>query len=317
MRRPGRWCFAAWLAIAGSGATLPAAEVFHFRSHDVVAFVGGEDVVEMQRNGFLEFHLTAVHPDLKLRFRSLAFEGDTVFEQHRQLNFPSWEKQLDRIGATVVVVQFGQLESLEGTNALPRFIAAYGKLLDRFTNGSRRIVVISPTPFHKPPAGFPDRSEHNRTLLAFTDAIREAARTRDAYFVGLSGSTTVDIASPNPSRDGVHLSRAGQWMEACDVAAQLGVDRESARRWIQPSLPVSFLPEPEQLRQLIIEKNRLWFDYWRPQNWAFLNGDRTDQPSSHDHRDLKKRWFPEEMEKFLPLIDAKEEEIWDRAKKLR
>ena len=34
------------------------------------------------------------------------------------------------------------------------------------------------------------------------------------------------------------------------------------------------------LRQLLIAKNRLWFDYWRPQNWAFLAGDRTAQPSS-------------------------------------
>ena len=69
----------------------------------------------------------------------------------------------------------------------------------------------------------------------------------------------------------------------------------------------------ERLRQLILEKNRLWFDYWRPQNWAFLHGDRVEQASSRDHRDPKKRWFPEEMEKFLPLIEAKQREIWKLA----
>ena len=73
----------------------------------------------------------------------------------------------------------------------------------------------------------------------------------------------------------------------------------------------------EKVRQAVIAKNRLWFNYWRPQNWAFLNGDRTEQPSSRDHRDPKKRWFPEEMEKFLPMIEAKEREIWEEAAKLR
>jgi hypothetical protein len=44
-------------------------------------------------------------------------------------------------------------------------------------------------------------------------------------------------------------------------------------------------------------------------NWAFLHGDRTEQPSSRDHRDPKVRWFPAEMEKFLELIDAEEARI--------
>jgi hypothetical protein len=108
---------------------------FAFRTNDVIAFVGGEDVVEMQHNGYLELLLTTALPHHKLHFRNLAFEGDTVFEQHRQLNFPSWEKQLEQVGATVVIAQFGQAESLQGTNEVGKFVEAYGKLLDRFTNG--------------------------------------------------------------------------------------------------------------------------------------------------------------------------------------
>jgi hypothetical protein len=64
------------------------------------------------------------------------------------------------------------------------------------------------------------------------------------------------------------------------------------------------------LRQLIREKSRLWFNYYRPQNWAFLAGDRINQPSSRDHLNQEKRWFPAEMEEYLPLISAKEREIW-------
>jgi hypothetical protein len=48
-------------------------------------------------------------------------------------------------------------------------------------------------------------------------------------------------------------------------------------------------------------------------NWAFLAGDRTEQPSSRDHRDQKIRWFPAEMNQFLPLIETKEREIADQS----
>ena len=77
--------------------------------------------------------------------------------------------------------------------------------------------------------------------------------------------------------------------------------------WVSPGVPLT--EGHEQLRQLIVAKNRLWFHYYRPQNWAFLAGDRTNQPSSRDHIDRNKRWFPEELEQFLPLIAAKEQEI--------
>jgi len=72
----------------------------------------------------------------------------------------------------------------------------------------------------------------------------------------------------------------------------------------------------ERLRQVVVTKNRLWFNYWRPQNWAFLGGVRTEQPSSRDYRNPAIRWFPAEMEKFVPLIEAKEREIAELANKL-
>ena len=64
-----------------------------------------------------------------------------------------------------------------------------------------------------------------------------------------------------------------------------------------------------RLREAIVEKNRLWFDHWRPMNWAFLEGDRTEQPSSRDHVDRKIRWFPVEMQDFLPLLRKQEARI--------
>ena len=64
----------------------------------------------------------------------------------------------------------------------------------------------------------------------------------------------------------------------------------------------------------VAAKNRLWFDYSRPMNWAFLGGDRIEQPSSRDHRDPKVRWFPGELEQFGPLIEQAEAMIGELAK---
>ena len=49
-------------------------------------------------------------------------------------------------------------------------------------------------------------------------------------------------------------------------------------------------------------------------NWAFLGGDRIEQPSSRDHRDPKVRWFPGELEQFGPLIEQAEAMIGELAK---
>ena len=72
----------------------------------------------------------------------------------------------------------------------------------------------------------------------------------------------------------------------------------------------------ESLRQAVLEKERLWFNYWRPQNWAFLGGDRITQPSSRDHRNPAVRWFPAEMERYVPLIQAQDERIEAAARTL-
>src|SRR6187399_1818535 len=108
-----------------------------FKKNDVIALVGGEDMVAMSEYGYLELLLQCALPDYHLKFRDLAWEGDTVFEMRRDLNFPTLEAQLDQVGATVVICQFGQMESLAGKEKLPEFIAAYEKLIERMSAGGK------------------------------------------------------------------------------------------------------------------------------------------------------------------------------------
>src|SRR5687767_6810824 len=66
---------------------LRAQEPF-LKPNDVVALVGGEDMVVASELGYLEAVMQRALPTYKLKFRSLAWEGDTVFEQRRDLNYP-------------------------------------------------------------------------------------------------------------------------------------------------------------------------------------------------------------------------------------
>jgi len=292
------------------------AEESFLKQDDVVAFVGGENMVAVSDNGFLELSLTRSFPDLHVRFRNLAWEGDTVFEQNRDLNFPTWEEQMDKLGVTVVVAQFGQMESLAGKEKLPDFVAAYEKLIERWSGGGkRRIVLLAPVLFSQSASPLEKDSEFyrqteklksdNEALDDYIDAIREIAEKHHALFVNDSDLGVADVLV---QRDGIHLTNTGQLVMAGSIAKALGGKAEMRPSRIQG--------EAALLLQLINAKNRLWFNYWRVQNWAFLAGDRTNQPSSRDWRDPSIRWFPPEREKFLPLIEAKEKEIWEFAARL-
>ena len=281
------------------------------KSNDVIAFVGGEDVVVMQQYGYVEVMLARETATRNLRFRNLGWEGDTVFEQRRELNFPSWEQTLAKIGATVIVAQFGQAESLRGSEALPEFRQAAVNLIAKLSGTNRQVIVLAPTPFEKPPGTLPDLSTNNVTLRFYSDELRRLCQINQWAFVD---PWTSSRASSRPlTRDGLHLNQKGHEQLASRLAAAFTAARGPGRQFAESAMSQ---PVAEQLRLAIIAKNRLWFDYWRPQNWAFLAGDRTEQPSSRDHRNPKVRWFPNELQQFLPLIEAKEREVRALAGKL-
>src|SRR5262245_3053141 len=87
------------------------AQPLSFRTNDVIAFIVGTDVVTAQQSGHLETLLTIRYGSLNLRFRNFGWEGDTVFAQPRDINFPPLEEHLRRAGATAIIFQFGRAEA--------------------------------------------------------------------------------------------------------------------------------------------------------------------------------------------------------------
>ncbi len=250
------------------GAPLPpfANGKFALGENEVVVFVGQENFVRDQKAGELESMLASSFAAQKPRFRSMAWEADTVYEQWRDLNFGPWARQLEAAGATVVVAQFGQMEALDGVQRLPEFVAAYHRLLDQFAARTRRLVLVSPMPFERPLAlHAPDLTRRNGDVAAYANAVRDLARQRGAVFIDLAAPLALRKSAGRLTDDGIHPTKVGLREVAGLIVQQLGAEE---------NLSASMDP----LRQAIVEKNRLWFDCWRPANWSFAYGDRVAQP---------------------------------------
>jgi putative membrane-bound dehydrogenase-like protein len=239
---------------------------FAMGENEVVVFAGQENLVREQKAAQLEALLTAGFATKKPRFRSMAWEADTVYEQWRDLNFGSWTKQLEAAGATIVIAQFGQMEALDGPGRLPEFVTAYHRLLDQFAARTKKLVLLSPMPFEKPTApDAPDLTLRNADVATYANAVREIATQRGAVFVDLF--TPVTKRGPTEARltgDGIHLTAAGLTEAGKLIARALGADANASDEWAL-------------LREAIVQKNELWFDCWRPANWSFVYGDRVSQ----------------------------------------
>lgn len=282
-----------------------AADRLGLRTNDVVAVLGGGSAVASARSGHLETILAATHPGHHLRIRSLAWEGDTVFNQQREVNYPSPQQQLALYKATVCILDFGQGEAFQGKERLASFSAALEGLISRLTNEVSRLILVTPVPVFSPPATGPVPP-----VAAYAEAIREIAKRGNYPVIDMFRAAE---GNSSASADGRNLTPFGLGRTA---AAALGPllggsaipPLDTSGRFTDPAW--------ENLRQSVLEKGALWKGYVRPTNWAFLGGDRTEQPSSRDHVKMSIRWFPAEMEQFVPLIDAADRKIDELARNL-
>ena len=251
----------------GRKAAMPNSPLL--QAGDVIATMGQANLDRDARAGVLESVLNIAFAEHGLRFRPMAWEGDTVYQQWREANFGNWSSQFEAVGATLVIAQFGQMESLDGAARLKEFTTAYTSLLKQVPPQTR-LVVLSPTPFETLPGGQgPDVVQRNADLQAYCEAIRGIAQQRGALYL--------DLFTPLLERgrhgvrcteNGVHLSATGR-----EQVAQLVLAAAGGKSTASPAKLAT-------LREAIQEKNRVWFECWRPANWAFAFGDRVTWPYS-------------------------------------
>lgn len=292
-----------WVALTLSPTSFAIEASLPLRPNDVIALVGGAAIVAEQREGELETALLRTQPELHLRVRHLAWEGDTVSSRPREVNYPGLTHLLSQHHATITFVQFGQNEAFAGASGLASFRRDYARLLDELTTVTPRLVLMTPTRFESPGSPLPNLTTRNTDLAQYVAIIREIGAERRLPVIDLFTS----LPSTPHTTDGRQLSAAGRAQVA--VAVARGV--LSADSPVHKALPTAAAaaattwfarPELRALRTAVVAKNQQWVHSVRPTNWAFLAGDRTEQLSSRDHRDRTIRWFPAEMEQFSPLL---------------
>ena len=294
---------------------------FAIDAAQTIVILGGTNALESGRYGYLETLHTAAHPQHQVRLRTLAWQADTVYQQQRPRNFyeankPEYGERdgRERISADIVFFWMGQTESLDGPQRIGEFTAAYSKHLDQISGYTKRIVLVTPVPFSNPLHLEIDLNKRRQSHAIYADAIRKLGRDRQLPVVDLAKAFGSGDASFPHSRNGLYLLSGGHWSAAHAFASQLGcADRVTSIKWFDSNAAL----EPasaESLRQAIRQKNEHWFRYWRPTNWAFLYGNRQTQPSSRDHINRSRRWFPEELQKALTHLHKAEKRIHKAAK---
>ena len=285
----------------------------------MIVVLGGTNALESGRHGYLETLLTAAHPQHQVRVRNLAWQADTVYQQQRPRNFyapnkPSYGERDDRakIEADIVFFWMGQTESLDGPDRVVEFTAAYEQHLDHIGQYTKRIVLVTPVPFSNPLRLDIDIQKRKKSLAVYVAAIRKIGRERKLPVVNLAEAFGWGATPSAHSRNGMHLLPVGHWEAARIFATQLGfADRVASIKW-PPQTGAALEPlAAEKLRQAVGQKNDLWFRYWRPTNWAFLYGNRQQTPSSRDHENPGRRWFPEELQTALSQIERAEQLIYE------
>ena len=297
-----------------------AVESLVLRSDDVVVFMGGANLLHQQQSGYLETLMTqaAVRQNASgIRFRDFTWEADTVYRQGtvierwrkngwRRKGFGDLNEQLKTVNASLVVVQFGAMEALEGRGRLDDFRTALRSLLETLTAEDRRVVLISPTRFETPEdSTTPDISQQNEVLADYVKAMQQICTERELALVDLFHAITVDLTD-----NGVHVRPDSQAVIAAETARQLGLATISVSHQQLQKSPASLFNGWEQgelLRTAVVEKHRLWYDYWRPANWKLLYGDDAERQFTRGGDQYIP--FKEEWQQLIPMIASAEDRI--------
>lgn len=271
----------------------------HFDNNNVVVFTGGANISNMRKDAYLETMLVAAHKNKRLHFRNMGWEGDTVYDQYREDGFGEWTGHLDSVGADMIFMQFGQMESLDGEQALRGFIDAYKQLLVSAKGNTRQLVILSPIPFEPAALSVPQETLVsvpivNAPVDKYVDAIEQMAKEEKCVFVNLYQPFKTSKGSF--TSNGVHLTDTGQKLAAETIMKELG-------------LPAAYQDKWEPLRTAILHKNELWFHYWRTGNWAFIYGNEYVQQFSRDWKNRDHRILPEERNAIRPYLDSAEQRI--------
>jgi lysophospholipase L1-like esterase len=186
-----RYLIATFLVLWTFSAAGAAEPLLTLKDGDRILFLGGGYVENDQEHAFLETRLQRRFPKTALTFRYMGWSGDTVRGGARTAGYEvpdglaRLEKEVFALKPTVLFLAYGMNESFDGVDALPAFLADYGRLLKTLAPLQARLVIVSPTYHEDLGRPYPDPADHNKQLEGYTRALKDLSAERKLLFVDL------------------------------------------------------------------------------------------------------------------------------------
>jgi len=238
---------------------------------DHIVIVGNALADRMQHDGWLEAHLQAEFPSLRLVIRNQGFTGDRVDHRPRSEGFPTADEYLALSRASVIFAMFGYNESYAGDPA--QFGIDLSEWLDHTLaqdysgSGAPRVVLFSPIAHEDlGDPNLPDGSANNARLADYTATMEAVAKEKGVGFVDLFARSQALYADAGASLtiNGVHLSDEGNRQLAREIVEALRGTRLKAQA-----------ERVEQVRTAVLDKNRYWFNRYRATDGNDVFGTRS------------------------------------------
>ncbi|RFC46462.1 MAG: Azurin/Glucose/arabinose dehydrogenase, beta-propeller fold [Verrucomicrobia bacterium] len=237
------------------------------RQGERIAFIGNTLFDRDLEFGYFESMLHQSSPDLQLVVRNLSWSADELTLQPRPENFAGTEQHLLHEKADVMVAAFGFNESFAGPEGLSDFRRALtGKVVEWKSsafNGKSgpRIVLVSPVA-NENVTGVTAADRNNVNLRLYTEAMRDVAEENGVGFVDVFHGTEQGMrdGGTDLTINGCHLNGAGYQLFASLLF-------QGIFGTVPPGVD-------EEVRKLVVDKNRQFFRRFRPLNTFYYTGGR-------------------------------------------
>ncbi|MEO0413919.1 MAG: PVC-type heme-binding CxxCH protein, partial [Verrucomicrobiota bacterium] len=232
-----------------------------------IAYVGNTLLDRAQEFAVFETMLQQAHPGLELSLRNFAWSADEVDLQPRPDNFASVTQHLTREKIDVIFAAYGFNESFAGDDAVDAFKERLGQYLEDLRtsafNGKTgpQIVLLSPVACENT-AQVPAADLNNERLAAYTEAMREVATEKKVAFADVFKATrsAMEDKKSDLTINGAHLNHAGYEVFSEQLFSEV----------FQKSAP----KVNEEIRKVLVDKNRQYFRRYRPLNTFYYTGGR-------------------------------------------
>jgi hypothetical protein len=258
---------------------------------DRVALVGDAFFERDYLHGELETALTLATAGKELKIRNLGWSGDTPRCESRSYfgppaeGFQRLDQQLKEMKPHTILACYGAVDAFQGEKGLADFVQAYRTWIAMAkSSGVREIILLTPPPCSADVVRWPSLANENSNRALYAAAIGKLAKEENISCADFfTHARNVSLTTIN----GVTYTHKDYSNLAVTLVSSLGLAEGKTTA-------------SSALRDLILAKNRFFFQQWRPQNEIYLFGSRKHEQGQNGA----------DMPKFNPLIEAKEGEIF-------